>query len=348
MTVVLWVALGMLTPAILTARPTASAFVQEKALVRGDNDTEKLVQTLVHRIRSQSHLKQIGRALLNFHSTYGHLPAPAIYDKNGKALLSWRVAILPFLELKERKTYQRFKLDEPWDSPNNKKLLVEMPDIYARASLPKPDSDRTPFLALVGKGAGFEPKRKLRVPADFQDGTANTILVIEAGTPVPWTKPEEIAYTPGQSVRKQSLFPREDFNALFADGSVRLLSKNASEAGLRNAVERNDGLVLPTDVFVYPWPVKQSDLKQLPEENARLKKVVDILVEKLEHQREELEVLQARKQTGNPNLDATALRQMKKNRELRDSLGRILEELERLQVERDYLRRPIPDLKRIP
>ena len=37
--------------------------------------------------------------------------------------------ILPFLETANR-LYDRFKLDEPWDSPHNIELLKEMPDIY--------------------------------------------------------------------------------------------------------------------------------------------------------------------------------------------------------------------------
>ncbi len=36
--------------------------------------------------------------MLNYHDTQGgRLPASAITDKNGKPLLSWRVAILPYL-----------------------------------------------------------------------------------------------------------------------------------------------------------------------------------------------------------------------------------------------------------
>jgi hypothetical protein len=46
-------------------------------------------------------LKQIGLALHNYHTAYRTFPAAAITDKNGKPLLSWRVAILPFMGVGE-------------------------------------------------------------------------------------------------------------------------------------------------------------------------------------------------------------------------------------------------------
>ena len=61
----------------------------------------------------------------NYREAHGRFPAPAIQGKDGKPLLSWRVAILPYLE--EDGLYQSFKLDEPWDSPHNKPLLERMP-----------------------------------------------------------------------------------------------------------------------------------------------------------------------------------------------------------------------------
>ena len=45
-----------------------------------------------------NNLKQIGLAMHNYLSAKGTFPARAIRDKDGKPLLSWRVAILPYLE----------------------------------------------------------------------------------------------------------------------------------------------------------------------------------------------------------------------------------------------------------
>ncbi len=49
------------------------------------------------RTASNNNLKQIMLAIHNYHDAVGQLPAD-IVDKNGKPLLSWRVAILPYIE----------------------------------------------------------------------------------------------------------------------------------------------------------------------------------------------------------------------------------------------------------
>src|SRR5262249_55645747 len=67
----------------------------------------------------------------------GNLPPVAIADRKGKPLLSWRVALLPYLG--EWDLYRKFKLDEPWDSPHNKALLPLMPEIYACPSFKGPN-----------------------------------------------------------------------------------------------------------------------------------------------------------------------------------------------------------------
>src|SRR5262249_7254639 len=74
-------------------------------------------------------LRQIGLAFPSYRDPDDHFRAQAIWDAKGKPLLSWRVAILPFIE--EEALYRQFKLDEPWDSPHNKKLIPLMPKTYA-------------------------------------------------------------------------------------------------------------------------------------------------------------------------------------------------------------------------
>src|SRR5262249_5899033 len=47
----------------------------------------------------------------------GGFPGGAPQGKEGKALLSWRVTLLPYLE--QQNLFNQFHLDEPWDSPHN-------------------------------------------------------------------------------------------------------------------------------------------------------------------------------------------------------------------------------------
>jgi hypothetical protein len=165
-----------------------------------------------------------------------------VYGDYGQPLLSWRVLLLPDIEQKE--LFHEFHLDEPWDSPHNVQLLARMPATYApppgKASKVPPH--HTVCQVFVGRGAAFEGREGLRLPADFPDGTSNTLLVVEAGEPVPWTKPEDLAYDPGGRLPGLRCLFRDGFRAALGDGSVRwLLKRDLGEATLRALITRNGG-----------------------------------------------------------------------------------------------------------
>jgi hypothetical protein len=187
-------------------------------------------------------LRKIGFALHSYHDTYNLFPAAAITDKNGKALLSWRVAILPFLG--EKKLYEQFKLNEPWDSKHNKALLKKMPKVYAPVSRKARDAHVTFFRPFVGNGAAFEPNRGVRI-SEVTDGTSNTFFVVEAGEAVPWTKPDELPYNPKKALPKLGAMFTDGFYALYMDGSVRLIKKKVDASVLHLLITRNDGQVIP-------------------------------------------------------------------------------------------------------
>jgi hypothetical protein len=195
------------------------------------------------RAQSANNLKQIGLALHNYaDQSQGTLPPSALFDKNGKPLLSWRVLILPYIEQDD--LYKQFKLNEPWDSAHNKKLLAKMPSTF-KAPIDRPvKPGYTFYQAFVGKSAAFEGKKGMRLPADFPDGLSNTIWVAEAATPVPWTKPEDLAYAADKPVPKLGGLFEGGFNAAFADGAVRFFSKSMAEQTLRAYITRNGGEVI--------------------------------------------------------------------------------------------------------
>ena len=53
-----------------------------------------------------------------------------IYTKDGKRLLSWRVALLNYGDSGDIALYKRFHLDEPWDSPHNLAVAQAVPEVY--------------------------------------------------------------------------------------------------------------------------------------------------------------------------------------------------------------------------
>ncbi|HLN28226.1 MAG TPA: sigma-70 family RNA polymerase sigma factor [Gemmataceae bacterium] len=213
-----------------------------------EGKSPKLLATLVPAIeRSRkaaqemarsNNLKQVALAMHNYHSTYGHLPGAAIRDKNGKPLLSWRVAVLPFLDQVD--LYNRFKLDEPWNSERNLELLKEMPRVYRPANMPLKVPDKTFYQVFTGKGTPFENDEGQKFE-DITDGTSNTILAIEAGDSVPWTKPEDLTYAADKPLPKLGGLLSEVFLAVYCDGSVHPISRNVNEQRLRALITRNGG-----------------------------------------------------------------------------------------------------------
>lgn len=198
-----------------------------------------------NRVRTMNNLKQIALAVHNYASTnQDRLPPAAVYSADGKPLLSWRVLLLPYLE--NGALYQRFKLDEPWDSPHNRALLSPMPKVFERTGAMPGDPDSTYFRTFVGSGTLFSGQRgtsPYRI-GTIPDGTSSTIFAVEAADAVPWTKPDEL--TLSQPLRfGQPGAP--GFLVVMMDGSVLQINKNVSEDTMRNAINPNDGKALGPD-----------------------------------------------------------------------------------------------------
>ncbi|HEX3149188.1 MAG TPA: DUF1559 domain-containing protein [Gemmataceae bacterium] len=178
------------------------------------------------RIKSANNLKQIGLALHNYNDTLGALPPAAIVDKKGKPMLSWRVMILPYIE--QDALYGEFKLDEPWDSEHNKKLIDRMPKTYALPNkLSKPGA--THYRVFVGNGAMWDWIQGTTFN-QVTDGLSNTWMVVEAEEGVPWTKPDELEFDPKKPLPKLGTKFKGGFHALYGDGSVRFFKTVPKQA----------------------------------------------------------------------------------------------------------------------
>lgn len=186
------------------------------------------------RQQSLKNLKQIGIAMHNYHEVHRHFPAAAVLGPDGKTTHSWRVALLPYLG--QLKLYSEYRLNEPWDSEHNKKLLARMPDVFRHPGA-KEDKTHTSYFVLTGKETVFPPDKSTGF-RDITDGTSNTILAVEAVRPVPWTKPLDVPYSASQPLPKIGGHQRGVFSALLGDGSVRTLPTSIDEKMLRAMITR--------------------------------------------------------------------------------------------------------------
>jgi prepilin-type processing-associated H-X9-DG protein len=172
------------------------------------------------RAQCTNNLKQIALAMFNYESANGQFPPAAGYGADGKPLLSWRVLILPYLE--EESLYRQFHLDEPWDSPNNKPLGDRMPNVFRCPSENIPDG-LTTYLVVVDPRSIFTGNPQGVSVGRVTDGTANTLMVVEAANAVPWSKPEDLSLQSSAPALGMGSKHPGGFNASMADGSVRFI-----------------------------------------------------------------------------------------------------------------------------
>jgi hypothetical protein len=177
-----------------------------------------------------------------------------VYGPKGELLLSWRVQLLPYLE--QDALYKQFKMDEPWDSENNKKLVEQMPKVFQA-----PDRDhakgKTFYLGFVGPDPrkGQPPKGVVSRPwlqdgdktgigiTWIADGTSNTLAVIEARDGVTWSKPEDLPFGGPVPALGEKGWDRTP--ALRFDGSTLLFPTNLKPEEFWPFVGIADGIVTP-------------------------------------------------------------------------------------------------------
>jgi hypothetical protein len=193
--------------------------------------------------------KQLGLAMLNFVDVNKHFPASAaIRDKDGKPLLSWRVAILPYIE--ERDLYKQFHLDEPWDSPHNREVAKKMPEMYADPD-PKirgaAGEGKTTYVVPFANGTVFDSAEGCPM-REIKDGTSKTAMIVEVvpERAVEWTKPADWDVDMDHPLAGVARMDRHQFAAAYCDDSVRLLPVDIKPDAFRAILTRAGGETVDT------------------------------------------------------------------------------------------------------
>jgi hypothetical protein len=174
-------------------------------------------------------LRQLALAMHNYHDVYKALPAGYSADESKKPLLSWRVYVLPFLE--QSALYEQFHLDEPWDSPHNRKLIAQMPAVY-ESPHSNADPGKTVYLGNAHQRGIFCPPQRFGKGnfsaasgvgfRNITDGTSNTIMLVEVNdaAAVIWTKPGDFEPNADDPARGLRVLPRGLTMIGLCDGSV--------------------------------------------------------------------------------------------------------------------------------
>lgn len=209
---------------------------------------------------TRDRLKGLGLALHEYHNIFRQFPRPVVLGPDSKTPHSWRIELLPLVvkELREKLTLSArsnasalreeynaliesfdYRLNEPWNSEHNRKLLAKMPRDY-RSPSDEPGSTHSGCFVLTGNETMFSEGTDTRV-RDVADGSANTIALVEARRDIPWTKPEDIPYSTAEPLPTLGGWHAGGFHVVFADGSVYFLKDGIGENVLRSLITKDGG-----------------------------------------------------------------------------------------------------------
>lgn len=200
---------------------------------------QRRARPAARRSQCKNNLKQIGLALHNYYETHGVFPPACTVDANGKPLHSWRTLILPFLDQKD--LYESIDLTKPWNDPANAEAFATQVHAFSCPSA-NLESGFTTYQALVGAEYAFQPGKQNTI-RDIQDGTSNTVIVIDASASIAvhWMEPSDPGVHFFLNCGAESEFQHTGgLHALLADGMVRFITANVPRE-TRKALSTIDG-----------------------------------------------------------------------------------------------------------
>jgi hypothetical protein len=214
-------------------------------------------------------IKQVVLGLLMWCDAFRWSPPSSTGGPNAR---SWRVDLLPMIEESSlRKSYDD---TQPWQSPTNQQVLSQRPwafepsvlpvEAYAYLGVPAP-GETTRFVAIVDTVTAWQPGQGFDLRR-IEDGTANTIVLIEAPElGVLWTEPRDATLSEaiallGSPVHRYSdhfFYVREwvsEFRYVaFADGHVEEVAMLNPQAATAYLTSAGNDAHLVTAAYNGPW-----------------------------------------------------------------------------------------------
>ncbi len=146
-------------------------------------------QQAAKRAQLQGKFGQLKLALRNYHTVYGHFPTVGDQTDATNHARSWRVKLLPVMELKD--IYQAY--DEPWNGAANRRLAESLPGAPAFFRSPFSDNQlsmASDFLAVDQRQAAQLRSKGVQVLTVTIDGADFHIAEVP-NSQVHWMDPDD-------------------------------------------------------------------------------------------------------------------------------------------------------------
>jgi len=206
----------------------------------------------------KNNLHNLGLAVWKYVDAHHELPPPV--SGADSVQRSWRVEMLPWLD--EQPLRDKYDESSPWNAPANEQVArTAVPIFQCPSNFNSADSTGryyTSYSAVTGPDAVFSDAARTEFPKAVSDGTANTLLFVEAcGQQIVWTEPRDVdaaknpvginivGETSGESREFASSYHTGGFHATFADGSVRFISERISRDVLKAFTTSSRGEKVP-------------------------------------------------------------------------------------------------------
>lgn len=191
------------------------------------------------REKDMAKLRQVVLSMHNYHDVFKKLPMSAAGNGQINKDLSWRILVLPYLELNNE--YKKFDLTQAWDSSTNKPL-IDTPALEAFE------------LANGNLICAIQCDEQPQSLAQIRDGSSNTIAMLESPNlkAKQWTSPADLKIAEGVKLIK-SLPKGEFLLAAMYDGSVQKIyspeGKDIKDEEIKALLNPRDGSPINRDIF---------------------------------------------------------------------------------------------------
>ncbi len=210
-----------------------------------------------------NNLLQIWYGLDHYRKQHGDFPAGSTSDVDGKPLLSWRTALLPYLERND--VYRRIDQTRPWNDAANEISTATRISFYVCPSDPS-ELPATNYFAVVDPRTIWR-RDPSEPPKATTDAPSQTIMLIEAyGRGIPWASPEDLTFDEATKLLTEAPSIAQGHwscgHVLFANGTVGFVGTPLTRATAEALLTCNGGEAVDAGAIEIVAPIQPHRINQ--------------------------------------------------------------------------------------